>query len=528
MQEREIDFLRMGALAQRIQGYKRYDYWVTAADDCGRLDYVLRDDLFEGSIFDLESYAFAPKINSPIGIKAYNSFKNFERLGTMLRYITNDSIIQKFLHLRDENLPLFKPYLASQDIKDLRELIQSSLIGQEEKLISLAFLLMVSSKKHNAFLLSLDKQENFYKRMQVFEQEKEIFEIYLENKIDFLKVLNFAFCPTSSYAFAEYLLNTFTKEILASFYRGMNKRIDYFIVDKRGISSRVIMQMKSFKIEDGAVIPTSYTDESIESYNALFPYKEVEFTPTPFRLIDICLLQAFFSARLDLMLLLEQKGANYEIFDTIFSLSAEEFYHYHLDYLTIMYNLFEYEHRNALEYLLKKGIRNQRFLESVLVGANNFTQKYAFLRAHKEHQAIKFFLQNQDNEELDEEFRLYAKHTAFIEKSNAKAVRGIQIINNTLRPYIDKESSYYGLVNPEFNTLLNPLAEEKYNLLPESMERIFVYCVQNFPQFYSEKYDSETIIKMLPKLEEKMREKIELKHFIRYVVKNNKDINYEF
>lgn len=193
-----------------------------------------------------------------------------------------------------------------------------------------------------------------------------------------------------------------------------------------------------------------------------------------------------------------------------------------------MYNLLEYTHHNALEYLLNKGIRNQRFLESVLVGANHFTKKYAFLRAQKEHQAIKFFLQNQDNEEFDEEFRLYAKHTAFIEQSNAKVIQGIQIINETLRPYIDKGSPYHGFVNPEFNTLLNPLAEERYNLLPESMERILIYCIQHFPQFYSEKYDSKTMIEMLPKLKEKMRAKIELKYFIQSAIKNNRDINDEF
>lgn len=276
MQETKADSLRVGALAQRIQGYKAYGYWRTIWDDCGKLEGSLTDNVKDNVIFDLESYAFAPKIDEPIKIKAYDFF---DSVIPRLYYITNESIIQKLLYLREENLSLFKPYLTAQDVKDLKELIQSSLISQEEKLISLAFLLMVSSKKHNAFLLSLDKQESFYKRMQVFEQEKEIFEIYLDNKIDFLKVLNFAFCPTSSYAFAEYLLNTFTKEILTSFYMGMNQYIRFLNV-------------------------------SVKRYNdsRLFPYKEVEFTPTPFRLIDICLLQAFFSARLDLMLLLEQKG----------------------------------------------------------------------------------------------------------------------------------------------------------------------------------------------------------------------------
>lgn len=249
---------------------------------------------------------------------------------------------------------------------------------------------------------------------------------------------------------------------------------------------------------------------------------------TTFRLADICLLYAFFNARLDLMLLLEKIGADYDIFNKIFSLNDEMMEQYGFDNLT-MRNLILYADSNALAHILQKGIANEKFLECVLKSGNRFARMYAIFRASKEHQATTYILKNKDNKEFDDEFRIYAKFIESIWDSNTKATRGIQTINNTLQPYFHKDNQWYGLLNPAFNTLLNPLAEGKFEIFAETMESIFIYLIKNFPHFYSKKFDSETILKMLPDLEKThWAATMDISEFIKYTITNNRGIIYEF
>lgn len=227
------------------------------------------------------------------------------------------------------------------------------------------------------------------------------------------------------------------------------------------------------------------------------------------------------------MLLLEEYGASYEIFNTIFSLDEEEFYRYNLHHITIMTNLIEYEHNNALAHILSKGVRNQRFFDRVLESANGFVKSFRSKRDYIEYLAIKFLITNQDNKEFDEQFRIYAKKVFFIEQTNARFIKGIQIINQIISDYLNKQSRFYGFVKPTYNSLLTPLAQERYELLPESMENVFAYCVQYVPKIFMYNFDLN-YLKSLPDKARQVNAQRNLNDFIKGQIVDNEDINYEF
>lgn len=178
-------------LSKIMHGYRDYSYWISLLDDCGRLEPVFKENAIETKEFPLESFAFAPRFDEPIKIFVNDRFV----FNVPLTYITNSSIIQKMLYLRNDNAYIFKPHLSSQDYKLIESFIKNPTIDKAEKQQALAFLFMVGNRKDNAFLLSLEKQEEFYKRIQLFAQQQRIFEYFSHSNIDFLESLKYAFYP---------------------------------------------------------------------------------------------------------------------------------------------------------------------------------------------------------------------------------------------------------------------------------------------------------------------------------------------
>lgn len=447
-------------LSTIMQGHRKYSYWISFLDNCGRIEPVFETNKIESRIFKLDSFAFAPRFSEPIEVFVND---RFDALNKPLVYISNGAILQRMMYLQNKNAHIFKPHLTSQDFYTIRDLIKTT----KDNTRALRLLFMISSKK-NAFLLSLEKQEAFYEKMQVFSQQKTIFEYFLESKVDIFNALRYAFYPTSSYEFAKYLLYNFHSEILTRFY-------------------------------------------------------EIKGKTTPFRLIDICLVYAFFSAREDLMALLVQNGARYEIFNNIFALSDDEIGEFGFN----EQNLVVYDKHNALQMLLENGVINQKCLDFIIAGANGFIKRFSSTKGYVLYQGVKYILSHIYNDEFDDEFKIYAKYVESIWHSNTKAIYGLQTINSTLKPYLSRDSLYYGFVESEFNALLNPLSSGIFDDLPQNMEEIFVYCLKYVPHIFSVDFGVD-YVKSLPSVADKFTTRDEISNFVKDAIERNMDIIYEF
>lgn len=204
-------------LSAIMQGHRKYSYWISFLNNCGRIEPVFEENKIESRIFKRDSFAFAPRFSEPIEVFVND---RFDALNKPLVYISNGAILQ------NKNAHIFKPQLTSQDFYAIRDLIKTT----KDNAQALRLLFMISGKK-NAFLLSLEKQEAFYEKMQVFSQQKTIFEYFIESKADIFNALRYAFYPTSSYEFAKYLLYNFHSEIFTRFYEIKGKTTPFRLID---------------------------------------------------------------------------------------------------------------------------------------------------------------------------------------------------------------------------------------------------------------------------------------------------------
>ncbi|MWV62579.1 hypothetical protein DCO58_03415 [Helicobacter saguini] len=423
--------------------------------------------------FKLESFAFAPKLNEPIKILSYEKSTN----GLP---IYNTSVISKLIILHKSNANIFKQNFSESTINKIQELILNAQVDENDKLEVLKLLFSVSDN-NVIFFYSTSLQKEFYKKMQVFDTQKKIFESFLKSKpkeIDIIETLIYAFYPNANVEFTLYLLNKYSNAIVTTQYNIKNK-----------IDSKDNTKEAQYEIH------------------------------TPFRFIDILFAKALFSNRLDLINLLERYNVKKEVLIDIAKLNEYDIKKYKFDELFIIVeNLASWDiNNNPLKYILDKGINDKKLLEYIIW--NTFIMLFegiyyreGFILYDIFGYAMKYQDSLRKDEALGEDGKINLEYIIFTYTNIELIFKTLQYINITLRQYFIASDEVYPLLSQELYDLLTPIVSGNYDTLATHYKDVVLYLVKNFRGRYNENITSyleisdEEEIKELEKIKENIRE----------------------